>query len=139
MSDFTTYANAFRTRLQSFAALPLYWPNDERAPTLDVAPNGFVFSEIRVEREEPASLGLAGGRLHRDYGEFAIYVYVPHGSRVGTAEAHAQTIRNLFKMSDVSGVVITNRTIGPGVRSENSVGRFWGVPIIVQFFSDRTE
>lgn len=139
MADFTTYTNALRTRLAAFTDLPLYWPNDDRVPTLDVAPAGFVYSEIRVMDEEPATLGPNGQRSHRDYGELSIYVYVPHGTRAGTAEAYAEEIRALFKTTDVEGVVMTRRTIGPGARSESGVGRFWGVPVILQFYANRTE
>lgn len=140
MADFTGYVNAMRTKLQEFTTLPLYWPNDDRTPTLEDAPNGFVYSEIRVLDEQPASLGTSGNRVHRDYGELAITVFVPAGSRAGTAESYAEQIRALFKMSgSVSGVVFTRRTIGIGQRSENAVGRFWGVPVILQFFADRTE
>jgi hypothetical protein len=140
LADFTTYANAFRERLEDFTALPLYWPNDDRSPAGE--PNGFVYSEIRVLREQPMSLGQSPNRWHRDFGEFAIYVYVPKGSRVGTAEGYAEQIRALFKMSNVAGATITNRTIGPGVvagSGADSSGRYWGVPVILAFHADRKE
>lgn len=139
VADFTTYAAALRTRLQGFTALPLYWPNDNRTPTPADAPNGFVFSEVRLTDESPASLGFNGARVHRDYGEFAVYVYVPAGTRIGTAEGYAEQIRALFKMTDVEGVIFTRRYIGPGARTESGVGLFWSVPLILQFFADRTE
>ncbi len=140
MADFTTYTAALRARLiAEFTALPLYWPNDDRTPTLEAAPNGFVYSEIEVRDEEPASLGPNGQRSHRDYGEFRIYVYVPRGSLAGTAEGYAEQIRAAFKVPDVPDVVFTRRTIGAGQASENDVGRFWAVPVILQFYANRTE
>lgn len=139
MADYTGYIAAIRTRLQAFTALPLYWPNDDRTPTLEAAPSGFVYSSIRVTDEGPASLGPDGQRWHRDSGELAVYVYVPVGSLAGTAEGYAEQIRALFKMSSVSGVTFLRRTIGEGRRSENAVGRFWAVPLTLQFTADRQE
>lgn len=141
MSDFVAAAAALRTRLEEFDALPLYWPNDDRTPTLENAPNGFVYSEIRLLDERQMTLAPTGDRTHRDFGELAIYVYVPAGSLVGTAEAHAQTIRNLFKLDAIDGVYCTRRTIGAGQSTGTPAtpGRFWGVPVIVEFFTDRTE
>lgn len=139
MPDFAATTAALRTRLQTFTDLPLYWPNDDRTPTLEVAPNGFIYSEVRHVDERPISLGPDGERVHRDFGELAIYVYVPRGSKIGTAETHAQTIRNLFKLSAVAGIKCTRRTIGQGAASESDVGRFWSVPVVVEFFTDRTE
>lgn len=139
MADFVAANAALRTRLQEFVALPLYWPNDARTPTLEAAPDGFVYSEIRHTDERPMTLGPDGNRLHRDYGEMAIYVYVPAGKHTGGAEAHAQAIRNLFKMGAVGDIVCTSRTIGTGAAADNALGRFWSVPIIVQFHTDRLE
>lgn len=89
------------------------------------------------------SLGQSPNRWHRDFGEFAVYVYVPRGSRVGTAETYAEQIRALFKMGDVEGVTITNRTIGPGAVTDSGTdaasGRYWGVPVIMAFYANRKE
>lgn len=139
MADFVATVAALRTRLEAFAGLPLYWPNDARTPSLDVAPDGFVYSEIRHTNERPMTLGRDGDRVHRDFGELVVYVYVPAGSHTGAAEAHAQTIRNLFRMTAVPDVICTRRTIGTGGNSENKFGRFWSVPVVIDFHTDRLE
>ena len=140
MPSYPEAVNALRAALEAgFSALPLRWPNDDRLATLDVAPNGFVYSEARLSSEGPASIGEDGTRTHRDSGEFAIYVYVPRGTLAGTAEAHAEAIRDIFKVRAVSGVVITSRTIGAGATVEGPNGRFWAVPVYINWFSDRIE
>lgn len=140
MADFPTVFGSLRTRLESnFAALPLYWPNDDREPSLDDCPNGFVLSELRVVDEGAVSLGKDGERWHSDTGELAIYVYVPRGTLAGTAEAHAKTIRDLFKMSAVDDVTVTRRVIGAGATVDGGGSKWWAVPIIISWFSDRIE
>lgn len=135
MSNIVATAAALRTALSAFTALPLYWPNDPRDPPLD----GFVYSEIRVTDEKPVTIGVNGTRKHRDTGEFAVYIYVPAGSLAGAAEQHAETIRALFGVTDIPGVVVTRRTIGQGQIVDGPNGRNWAVPVIVEWFSDRTE
>lgn len=140
MSNFVAAANALRAALQAgFTTLPLFWPNDPRDPTLDIAPNGFVYSEARVLTEGPVTLGQTGTRTHRDVGELAIYVYVPQGKLIGTAEGYAEAIRALFGVTAISGVIVTSRTIGQGQLVSGPNGRAWSIPIIIQWFSDRTE
>ncbi len=139
MSDFTTYANALRGVLESgFTALPLRWPNDDADATVDLAPDGFVYSEIRVLDEKAVSLGPAGDQWRRDSGELSIYVYVPARTKVGTAEAYAQQIRALYPV-DVAGVKVTRKTIGIGQGTDQPQGRYWAVPVIISFFADRKE
>lgn len=139
MADIVSTLAALRVRLQSFTDLPLYYPNDSGEPSIKNAPNGFVYSEAQVLDERPISLGPNGGRMHRDFGEFMIYVNVPRNTKAGTAEGYAQTIRNLFGMTDVAGVVITRKTIQLGTIVESSDGRLWSVPLRIEWFADRTE
>lgn len=140
MSDFVGAVAALRTALEAgFAALPLRWPNDDRPATLDVAPNGFVYSEARLTDEGPAEIGPDGARTHRDTGTFDVFIYVPRGTLAGAAEAHAETIRGLFKSRDVPGVVVTRRRIGAGSVVEGPNGHYWCVPVFIEWFSDRIE
>lgn len=137
MSDFVSTADALRTRLQAFTSLPLFWPNDDRTPTPELAPNGFVYSEIAVQDEQQMTLGNPA--LHRDYGELTIYVYVPRGSRIGTAEGYAEQIRGLFGTTAVSGVNVTKKTIGRGQGVDGPSGKAYAVPVYIEFNADRTE
>lgn len=142
MSDYVATVDALLTRLTSgFTALPIYHPNDDRSPTLEKAKNGFVLTQVRINEESQISLGLEGSRLHRDYGEFTAYIYVPSGSRAGAAWQHAEAIRNLFKSDAVQGVNVTSRTIGGGANVEGpkANSRAFCVPVFVEFFTDRTE
>lgn len=141
MSDVVATFDTLRRRLENFTRLPLYWPNDDRTPDLGSAsaPNGYVYSEIRVLDEGPASLGDDDTRLHRDTGEMVVYVNVPRGSRAGTAEAYAQEIRALFKMTVLTGIVVTRRTIDFGQPVESSDGRLWSVPVRIEWFADRLD
>jgi len=140
VADYVATLAALRTALATgFTALPLYWPNDDREPDLTAAPNGFVYSEPRLLDEAQKTIGPAGTRVHRDVGEMAIYVYVPHKTRAGTAEAHAQAIRALFGTTAIPGVVVTRRTIGQGENVNGPTGRFWAVPLVVEWWTDRTE
>lgn len=139
MTDFTDAVNALRTKLQEFSTLPLFWPNDQRDPSGSNAKSGFVYSETRLTSEGPVSIGPDGSRTHRDFGEMSVYVYVPRGTKSGTAEAHAQTIRNLFKLNAVAGVRITGRTIGAGAIVSGPNGSWYSVPIFISWFADRIE
>lgn len=140
MADFVATLAALRSALEAgFSALPLYWPNDPREPTLEDCPNGFVFSEGRLLDERASTLGPAGARTHRDTGEFLITVFVPAGTLAGAAEGHAEAIRALFKTRSVAGVVTTRRTIGQGQHVNGPLGRFWAVPVVIEYFTDRTE
>lgn len=139
MSDYAAAMNALRAKLDTFTSLPRFWPNDDGAPSPQNAPGGFVFSEGRLLDEGPATLGPNGARTHRDYGEFVIYVYVPRGTRVGTAEGYAQQIRNLFALTSVSDLIITSRVIGSGEIVDSDFGKYYAIPIVVSFFTDRTE
>lgn len=139
MSDLVATFNALRARLATWTTLPLYWPNDDRTPTLnsDTAPNGYVFSEIRITDEAQMSLGSPTFR--RDYGELSVYVNVPLGTRTGTAEQYAQELRALFGTLDVAGVVVTRKTMDLGQLVESSDGRLWSVRVGIEWFADRTE
>lgn len=139
MSDFVTTANALRTQLATFTTLPIVWPNSDVDVSLAEMPIGFVYAEIGEQDERPIQLGTTGNRQHRMWGELAIYLYVPTGSLVGTAEGYAQTIRALFAVDAVSNVVITRKTIGAGRGAVGPGGRFYCVPVIVNFWADRTE
>lgn len=138
MADYPDTVNALRTRLTAFTALPHYWPNDDREPTPADAPNGFVVSETRV---------LVSGRIllgstplnYRDRGELVAYVYVPAGTRAGTAEAHAQAIRALFTTDAVAGVIVTSTRVDAGQFVNGPAGRVWAVPVIIEWYTDRTE
>jgi hypothetical protein len=140
VADFEASAEALRNRLiAGFTDLPIYWPNDPRDPADNpAAKGGWVLSEIRLLDEGPASMGADGNRLHRDDGELAIYVNVPVGSKTGTAEKHAAAIRALFKIKAVAGVTITRRVIGSGERIDG-VGRWWSVPLIIEWNAYRVE
>lgn len=137
MSDFATTFNALRTRLQAFTTLPLYWPNDGRTPSPKDAPNGYVYSEIRVLDEAQIELGAVA--THRDTGEMEIWVNVPRGTLAGTAEAYAQEIRALFGVSNVSGVIVTRKTVEPGQIVPTNFGRMYCVPVRIDWWSDRLE
>lgn len=140
MSNFVAATAALRTALETgFTALPLYWPNGSSDPTLADAPNGFVFSRVRLLDEGAVSIGPNGARTHRDRGEFAVYVYVPAGTLSGAAEAHAEAIRALFGVTSVADVIVTRRTIAEGRDVDGPYGRLWCVPVLVEWFSDRTE
>lgn len=140
MSDYAATMAAFRNKLiAGFTALPLYYPNDPRSPIDEGHIDGFVYSEGHVFAEEPASLGFDGERLHRDHGEYIVTVYVPVSSHVGTAEGHAQTIRNLFGPNGVTGVHILGRTIGTGRRIEGPLGRWFAISVVIDFWTDRIE
>jgi hypothetical protein len=142
VSNFVATANTLRQTLATgFTALPIYWPNDDREPTLKDAPNGFVTSHIRLNDEQQISLGLEGERLHRDFGELSVFVYVPRGSRVGTAEQYAENIRALFKTTNIPEIVVTSRKIGAGesVEGPGAKSRAYCVPLYIEFWTDRTE
>lgn len=140
MSDFVTTAAAFRSHLEdNFTALPVYWPNDDRDPIASGGAKGWVYAELYVVDERPVSLGYDGTRRHRDTCIFDVFVYMPRGSRTGLAEQHAQTIRNLFKSNSIPGAPITSRRIGLGETVEGPQGRWYAVPIRIEFFTDRTE
>lgn len=138
MSDYTTSVAALRTTLQQFTTLPIYYPNDDRAGAGDDALAGYVFTECRLMDERQMSLGGVGGRLHRDYGEMLVLVCVPRDTRAGAAEQYATQIRQLFLTDSVPGVVVTRRTIDAGT-VETSSGRFFAIPLRIEWFSDRTE
>jgi hypothetical protein len=135
----TAVGNIRQALVTGFTALPLFWPNDDREPTLDVAPAGFIYSEPRLLDEGQRTLGPVGHRTHRDVGEMAIYVYVPQGTKAGAAEGHAEAIRALFGTTAVPGVIVTRRYIGAGAHVNGPTGRFWAVPVIIEWWSDRTE
>jgi hypothetical protein len=141
-SDYVATADALRSRLQdNFSALPIYYQNDDREPTLENAPDGFVVAHVNLSDERQISLGLEGNRLHRDFGELSVYVYVPRNTRVGAAETYAEQIRALFKTTSVANVVVTRRTIGRGgeVSRNDGQSRAYCVPLFVEFFADRLE
>jgi len=140
VADFEATAAALRNHLiANFTALPLFWPNDDRKPAANGGRDGWVLSEIRLLDERPITIGPDGNRRHRDTGEFAIYVYVPVGSKAGTVEKHAAAIRAAFAHSARTDVIITRRTIGAGEHVNGASGRWWCVPVIVEWYSDRTE
>lgn len=140
MSDFVATMAALRSHLEvGFTALPLYWPNGDAEPSLASAPNGFVYSEGRVLAEGPVTIGPDGTRTHRDDGDFTVTVYVPAGTLVGAAEGHAQSLRTLFGVNSGSGVRIKSRTIGQGQHVNGPLGRFWAVPVVIMWQSDRIE
>jgi hypothetical protein len=146
--DFTDVANTLRTALNGFAPtsplpnLPKFWPNGEAVPTLDVAPNGFIYSEVVTQSSTQTALGTQGTREFRDRGEFVIWVNVPRGTRAGTAESIAQQLRALFQPPEFSGVFIEDRTIGTP-RESGAVngpnGRLWSIPVVIDWYADRTE
>lgn len=139
MSDIAATFAALRNKLAEFTALPLYWPNDDRTPSLDsvTAPAGYVYSEIRVQDEEQIELGATGTR--RDHGEMLIYVNVPRGTRTGGAEAYAEQIRALFTPANITGVTVLSKTVDFGSPVESDKGRLWSVPIRIEWFADRVE
>jgi len=137
MADFVASVAALRSALETgFVALPLYWPNDPRDPSGEM--DGWAYSEARLSAERQVCLGVAGERRHRDFGEFVVTVFAPLGSLSGTAETHAQSIRALFP-SRVGDVVILNKSIGAGRRVEGPNGRWYAVPVIISWQSDRIE
>lgn len=124
--------------LQQFTALPIYYPNDSKTGFIDDAMTGYVYTECRMVDERQISLGGVGGRQHRDYGEMLVLVAVPRETRAGTAEAYATQIRALFLTDSVPGVVVTRRVIDAGT-VETSSGRFFAIPLRIEWFSDRME
>ena len=142
MADFKATAAALRSKLQEFTALPLFWPNGNAEPSLSAAPAGYVYSEVHGYAGRQISLGLTGQRESRDEGELEIWVCVPRQSGVGTAEGYAEQIRALFQPTNVAGVTIDRRTIGRGRESgavNGPSGRVWAVPIVINWYADRTE
>lgn len=141
MSDIVSTSAALRNALSAgFAALPIFWGNDPgEGPTLADAPNGYVMAEIHVQDEELAALGMAGQRVHRDYGTFDVYICVPAGTKIGTAEAYAQQIRAIFKVGALPDIDITRRTIPRGELINPPQGRMWCVPVVIEWTADRTE
>lgn len=139
MANYVATMNALRGKLAEFTALPLYWPNDSRAPSPADAPLGFVFSEGRILDETPITLGPNGARFHRDYGEFMVYVYVPRKSKIGQAETWAQQIRELFGLTAIDGIHITSRVIEAGDLVDSSFGQYYAIPIRIEFNTDRLE
>lgn len=143
MSDFVATANALRSKLDEFTALPRYWPNGDTEPSLADAPNGYVYSEVVGFDGRQISLGFTNGERHfRDEGEFEIWVCVPRGSRASAAEAYARQIQALFQPTSIAGVVLDRATIGEG-RSAGAIngpnGRVWAVPVVVKWYADRLE
>lgn len=139
MPDFVSSADAVRAKLSEFTALPLFWPNDGRDATGVTAPNGFVYSALRTLDERPASLGNGGTSWRRDYLELEIFIYVPAGTLIGQAEQHAQQIRALFGVNSVNGVVVTKKQIGAGQALDMPQGKYFALPVYINFFSDRLE
>lgn len=142
MGDYTDTADALRTKLQDFTALPLYFENGEQ-PDIAAAPSGFVYSEVHGFVGRQLCLGFTdGARESRDEGELEIWVCVPRGSRAGAAESYAEQIRALFQPNNVTGVTINERTIGRGRESgaaNGPNGRVWAVPVIIKWHADRVE
>ena len=142
MPDYKATADALREKLAEFSSLPLYWPNGEAEPAIADAPDGYVYSEVRGQTGRQFSLGLDGGREWRDEGEFEIWVCVPRGSRAGRAEQYAEQIRALFQPTNIPGVIVQRRTIGRGRESgalNGTNGRVWAVPVVIDWYADRTE
>lgn len=141
MSDIVATFAALRSRLEdNFASLPVHWANEPgEGPTLADAPNGYVLAELHVQDEALVGLGPSGGRTHRDFGTFDVYICVPAGSKIGTAEGYAEEIRALFKVGAIAGVDITRRTLGRGELSESATGRLWCLPVVIEWTADRTE
>lgn len=140
MADYLATVGALRGHLETnFTALPVRWPNDSRDADLQTCPNGFVYSEIEVSTEGPATIGGAGNRTHRDTGTMYVLVYVPLKSLPGIAEQHASALRDLFNVNSVPGVNVTSRAIGRGEHVNGPGGRFYSVPLTIAFFSDRIE
>lgn len=147
MPDFVPTVDALRARLATFVpstlpALPFYWPNGEIEPSLANAPNGYVYSEVNGVADDQISIGGLGSREFRARGELTIWVVVPRASRAGNAEIYAQEIRAHFQPTELSSVVILDRSIGQG-RVSGAIngpnGGAWAIPIVVEWFSDRTE
>lgn len=137
---YTEAVNALRAHLDASTTLPCYWPNSPTNPADDTAAQtGWVFSEAFLQDERPVSLGPSGSRAHRDYGEFAIYVYVPLGSKIGTAETTVEGIRAAFGMTTIPGLVIDKKTIQRGEEVTGPNGRWYAVPLILEWWTDRVE
>ncbi len=140
MSDFDAAAAALRAHLETnFTALPLRWPNDEREATLKDCPNGFVYSEAFAGVSHQIGINGASGIPWRDYGTFSVLVYVPRGTRIGAAEGYAKQIRALFGVGSVPGVIVTSKALGAGQGVDSTLGKFYCVPVTIEWFSDRTE
>lgn len=135
--NFLDACNAIRAKVKATATLPTYWPNDAREPKAEGA--GFVYTECRLIDERPISLGPTGSRTHRDTGEATIYVYVPQGKGTKKAETEAQILRDAFAVDAVAGVTVTNKTIGLGSPVEGPGGRWFAIPVVISWFSDRVE
>jgi hypothetical protein len=130
-----------RDRLDSnFTTIPITHGNDDFDPAAN-GQNGWVFTKIGLLAEGSVSIGAPGEVLHRDVGEFHVWVYVPRGAQVGTAESYAEQIRDLFKSDAIPGIVIRSRSIRDGMAdgTVGADGRWWGIPIVIQFQYDRIE
>lgn len=137
MSDFSTTFGKLRTKLQSFTALPIYYPNDMRTPSLKNAPNGYVYSEIRIHDEKPIEIG--GNASRRDYGEMEIWIMVPRGTLPGTAESYAEQVRGLFGVDTIDGVIVTRKTVDVGQIVPTNFGRMYAVPVRIDWWADRSQ
>ena len=144
MSDITTSVGVLRAILEAFVptglpTLPRYYANSDTAPTLDNAPNGFIYSENRIQDERPVGFGNTGQMVRRDFGEFLIYVYVPRGTKVGTAEAYATQLRAAFPVQLGSGVFVTRKLMDAGQMIDGPNGREYATGVRIEWFADRLE
>lgn len=139
MSDIVDHLATLRNVLvNGFTQLPLYWPNDDRAPTLENAPSGFVYSENHSQDEQQITFGGPTAR-RRDFGEFQVLVYVPRGTKIGTAELYAQQIRALYTTNPANGLVVKRKIIDDGGTVDGPNGRWYAVSLRIEWFGDRLE
>ena len=114
ITTYTAALSTLRTRLETFVALPIAWPNQKFKPESDGGEDGWVYSSVGLLRSETICIGSPGTNTVRDYGELHVHVYVPRGSLSGVAEAHAETIRGLFKTGVLTDIHIESGSILAG-------------------------
>jgi hypothetical protein len=143
MTDFVEAADLVSDGLNTLqtTGLPIAWGDDDFDPALSGL-NGWLYVEIQEVKNEQITIGDVGQRTFRSYAEMHVWCYVPRGSGVGICRDYAKQIRDLFSSDPITGVEITDRTIGKGAvdgYGHVAPGRWYGIPVIISFRCDSTE
>lgn len=135
-----TVASAFRAHMEALTlspALPIVWQGDEFNPETEGGENGWIYFQVYLTGEGQTSFG-ASTNIHRDDGLAIANIVKPRGTKIGTVEAIADSIRAHFKSESVSGAHITSRIVGED-RLSTRDSRWQVTPVIMQFWADRLE
>lgn len=121
----------------NFVALPISFGNDDFEPETHGGENGWAYVTLGVTGRKQVSMCALGHRTYRSAAQCHAWVYVPRGSRVGAAEAHAAAIQALFADEHFTPTALrfVNVTMGDGV-PDGTDGRWWGVPVFASFTFD---